>query len=886
MDQELKQIEASRALRLGPDPQRTPAKSSLIGLAFSGGGIRSATFNLGVLHALAQARLLRAFDYLSSVSGGGYIGGWLMAWMHHAQQGIRAIEEQLAPHPYSISVPADPPPVRFLRNYDNYLTPRKGILSADFWAFVASYLRNTLLNLIILLLSLLALLLAPRAIMYLAHMLEAEEDEWQWKIPFDGLLHSQGSALSLGFVLGLVAVVFMGLNLAWVVPLKGRTYPSYTKQWAIQSFIVAPLFLSAALLSYGLSHYLTDWGVVHTPMLRAPILGIAFYFSMWVGAFLVRWIVQAKKGTCEQVGPARWLVLLTALVTGALAGYLFVPYANVLGAPESPGALRFDLWHIFTFGTPALVGMMLLAGVVHIGLMGRGMADAHREWWARLGGWLSIYSIWWLLLFLMAIYVPVGLTRLWVNPFHQKFTFTAGTLIWAVSTLYGILFGKSEHTSRLLPDAPVSKKILGYLARATPYIFILGLLAGLSVLAAKIAADLAGDTQPLQAVPSDIVDQSVPLACLVFFLAAVVLSWRVDINEFSVHHLYRNRLVRCYLGASVPGRDAQPFTGFSDEDDLPLASLKIPPDSTDPRDARPIPILNASLNVVRGKELALQTRKARSFTFTPLCSGFSRAAPLEAKREAAYAPTEDAGSKRPGNGGGVSLGTAVAISGAAASPNMGFHSSPSLAFLMTLFDVRLGWWIGNPLRGKWNEGSPRVGFYWLLRELLGSASDESDYVYLSDGGHFENLAVYELVRRGCRLIVASDASCDPGYSFEDLHNAIERCRADFGVEIALDTSALKPQKGLAGSHFAVGKIHYTQGSPDDDGVIIYLKPNLLSGDSPDLLGYLAINSHFPHDSTANQWFDETHFENYRALGNAIGAAVSEQISCEMHRLLA
>src|ERR1700685_791953 len=107
--------------------------ANLVGLAFSGGGIRSATFNLGVLQALAQARLLRAFDYVSTVSGGGYIGSWLMAWMHHPVIGIQDVEDRLAPHGYSSASAADSAEVHFLRNYSNYLTPRKGILGADFW---------------------------------------------------------------------------------------------------------------------------------------------------------------------------------------------------------------------------------------------------------------------------------------------------------------------------------------------------------------------------------------------------------------------------------------------------------------------------------------------------------------------------------------------------------------------------------------------------------------------------------------------------------------------------------------------------------------------------------------------------------------------------------
>jgi len=132
----------------------------------------------------------------------------------------------------------------------------------------------------------------------------------------------------------------------------------------------------------------------------------------------------------------------------------------------------------------------------------------------------------------------------------------------------------------------------------------------------------------------------------------------------------------------------------------------------------------------------------------------------------------------------------MAISGAAASPNMGSYSAPDLAFLMTLFDVRLGWWLANP-KGKdektgwwvigskakdrnWRSTSPTFGFYWLLCELLGATNDDSDYVYLSDGGHFENLGIYELVRRRCKLIVASDASCDSAYGFSDLYNAMER----------------------------------------------------------------------------------------------------------------
>jgi predicted acylesterase/phospholipase RssA len=923
LEQELRQVETSRDLRLDEPSRRLPAQQSLIGLAFSGGGIRSATFNLGVLQALAQAHLLRFFDYVSTVSGGGYIGSWLMAWMHHQRIGIRQIEERLARRPYSTANAADPPELHFLRNYSNYLTPRKGLLGADFWAFLAGYLRNTFLNQTILVLSLLSLLLLPRALVYLPHVLEAEEVEWAWQIPFsEQVLTAQFSALFVGLLLGLVALIFIGRNLFWMDVDNEDEYPWFTQQWAVQVCVVLPLIVAASLFAYSAGHLLQDWGILDHPFLGPPLLGAVFYGGLWALALFVRWIAGTRRGTAVPARPAVWPVLVTAAATGALLGYLFLPYATIIIPPDSAPGATYDLWRVFTFGTAGFVGIMLLGGVLHIGLLGRSMLDAHREWWGRLGGWILIYSIGWLSLFLIAIYAPVGLARLWHISFQRKYIFTTGTLVWVLSTLYGILFGKSPATSgNLKPDTPTSKVLLGYIARLTPYIFILGLLLALSVLAAWVANALAGNPSPLSKWPSDIVDPLVPLFCVLFAVAALVLSWRVDINEFSVHHLYRNRLIRCYLGASAEHRDreAQPFTGFSESDDLFLAKLQVPPGSADPKDGRPLPILNTSLNVVRGKELALQTRKARSFAFTPLYAGFTREVAENTAWHSAYACTAEAGDDRRECKGGTTLGTAVAISGAAASPNMGSYSAPALAFLMTLFDVRLGWWVGNPVckvsRGKewlrrrriidssswlrsllgsaeddrkngWRRGSPIIGFFSLLRELLGATNDDNKYVYLSDGGHFENLAVYELVRRGCRLIVACDASCDGGYGFGDLHNAIERCRTDFGVEIEVDTSELKPDEdGLSQSHFAVGKIHYVPGSEQDEGILIYLKPALLADDPADVLGCKVTNSHFPHDTTANQWFDEAHFENYRALGEAAGCAACATLADKVHGVL-
>ena len=130
----------------------------------------------------------------------------------------------------------------------------------------------------------------------------------------------------------------------------------------------------------------------------------------------------------------------------------------------------------------------------------------------------------------------------------------------------------------------------------------------------------------------------------------------------------------------------------------------------------------------------------------------------------------------------------MAISGAAASPNMGYHSSPSITLLLALFNVRLGWWLGNP--GKegdktYTQEGPDRAIVPLVEETFGLTTDTRPWVYLSDGGHFENLGLYEMVRRRCRLILAIDAGCDPDFAFEDLGNAVRKIYIDLGIRIRL-----------------------------------------------------------------------------------------------------
>jgi hypothetical protein len=466
----------------------------------------------------------------------------------------------------------------------------------------------------------------------------------------------------------------------------------------------------------------------------------------------------------------------------------------------------------------------------------------------------------------------------------------AGGLAWAASSIGGVLLGKSSLTGGQAQSSK-SKVGLSRVAQVAPYVFIIGLAI---ILASVLHAVLAS--------PGGLCDACVPITAAghfgtilhsaLFNLARVdvidvlwvggvcaavfgLLGWRVDINLFSLHGFYRNRLTRCYLGATRVGqnqpvqivRKPHPFTGFDFGDDLPLSVLL---------HQRPFPIVNAAMNLTGGEDLAWQTRRAASFAFTPRHTGFEFWS-SDGDCVSAYRLTEEYAANQfaflnvPG---GIELGNVVATSGAAANPNMGYHSSAALSALMSVFNVRLGRWCGNPRHSNaWRKTSPRFGGLTLIKEVFGMLNSRSRFLNISDGGHFENLGIYELVRRRCHIVVAVDAGCDPESKFEDLANAIRKCWTDFGTRIEIDLAAMRPT-GLSkhcASHFAVGCIHYP--NAPQPGVLIYIKASLSGNESSEVREYADCHSTFPHESTGDQFFDENQFESYRELGRHIGLKV-------------
>jgi hypothetical protein len=337
----------------------------------------------------------------------------------------------------------------------------------------------------------------------------------------------------------------------------------------------------------------------------------------------------------------------------------------------------------------------------------------------------------------------------------------------------------------------------------------------------------------------------------VYLVFGLGMSYFVPANRFSLHGMYQQRLVRTFLGASRDDRSPNPFTGFDGRDDMRVHDLA---------DVRPLHVMNATLNAVSSTRVGGHERQAESFTFSPLHVG---------NRNGGYRPAAEYGSDGGAPGTGLSLGMALAVSGAAASPAMGIYSSKARAFLLTLANARLGLWFGNPSDDKsWQNSEAPLGVEPIMRELLGLTTDRNPYVYLSDGGHYENLGLWEMVARRCGFIVVSDAGCDPDYSFADLSNAIRRIRLDLGIPIQFPPFDMtRAGQGHGNPHVAIGTIRYSVvdvGAPD--GTILYCKATL-SGDEPvDVTNFAMTNPAFPHDPTSDQFFDEARFESYRSLG--------------------
>ena len=867
------------------------ADRQFAGLALSGGGIRSATFNLGVLQALADLGLLSKFHYLSTVSGGGYIGGWLSKWIHTAPGGVAEVEKYLRGAGDGPAPRAEPKEVQFLRKYSNYLTPRSGLFTADTWTLICTYVRNTMLNMTMLVAWMAVLFLLPRVLLLWVDELRN---------------HQRSVVLPLSLGIFLACVASMALNIS----LKGPATKTFgwlqSQKWVLRS-VCYPLMIAAFLGSIAFVQYqsqMIDY-LDHLTLRSWPaawlLLPGAVYSLFWGAGWILAQYLNRRAALAPgaaarwRLAPGAWRQTTTEALGHALCaiGALAVGTLLMVWLCRSVGAATLERLanvHLATLGMPAVLCVFGVTMTLMIGLIGRLYGDASREWWARQSAWTVILAAAWLMVCAATFYLPALLA--WAfERYATSASLAAGFT--SLITYLGLRSGSGKGTGQ--PGRAGRSGRLELLAQLAPYAFsllFLGLLTtGLIALvangpphvasppAADDAASLALYFERYLALSDALAWGHLWPTMLTCAVAALLLGWRVDINKFSLYMMYRLRLARAYFGATNHARLPHPFTGFDPGDDLPLHELlhpraaagTAPPPGPPPK---PYHLFNAAVNLVQGTELAWQTRKAANFVFSPAFSGFEL--PAANGGAGGFRSTEryaTRGTFGDEHDNGVKLGTAVAISGAAASPNMGYHSSPPLSFLMTLFNLRLGRWSPNPANAGWQRATPALGLFCIVKELFGLTNADSDFVYLSDGGHFENLGLYELVRRRCQLVVVVDASCDEADNFEDLGNAIRTCLTDFNVPITLDVATLPGAAGGAPRGSCVtGRIHYHQADGGSQhGVLLYLKPALTGGENADIVNYSRLHPAFPHESTADQWFDESQFDSYRSLGRHIAA---------------
>jgi Patatin-like phospholipase len=820
-----------------------PTRSAL---CLSGGGIRSATFGLGILQGLAKHDLLHNFDYLSTVSGGGYVGGWLTAWIKNHPGGVKAVAEELKCR-LECTLNPEPQEIRHLRAFGNYLTPKTGLMSADTWTLIATFVRNMFLNWLVLISWLAAALMIPR--LYLASIsVEPDWGEWIGFVP-----HRWDIGLTIVLALGLALIAIAMAYAIIDVPSTGN---ARLPQSRFLKFRELPLLLASLILAGWWAVFRNVHGSEPFQprewLLKFVAFSVASYLS---GGVLATVILSGFRKPEQKARPGRFIDSFlrtgTIVLTAAFAGVCLWAIATRVFLVPAGNALNY-----VSFAPALFLAVLLLVNFLFTGLASRITGDEDREWWGRSAAWIVITMFSWIAFNMIALWGAQAITptttgnRLQVFLGQPEVTGYFKAILGAFGGVTGIVagllalrrkLGQKRGFQWLLVIVTVVFFVL--LSIVISWVIVLIRTGPWMQSAAKwFYHESALSSLSLPAWRVELFISLFLMSVLLFF--GIVMGFFIDANKFSLHAIYRNRLIRAYLAASDKKRSPNKFTGFDPGDDFELCELK---------SEKPFHLINATLNVIKSKELAWQERKAESFTMSRLHCGSWH---VGYRSSAEY-------------GDGITLGTALAISGAAANPNMGYYSSPVVGFLMTLFNVRLGWWLGNPGPcgdKTWRRAGPGYAVGPLFSEAIGNTTDRSKYVNLSDGGHFENLGLYEMVLRRCKLILVVDAAQDSEYVFADLGNAIRKIRIDLGIPIDIRVVSPKKSKGTV-NHCAFGTIKYSaMDGRGTDGSLIYVKP-LVSGDEPpDVSNYTAAHPEFPHETTTDQWFSESQFESYRLLG--------------------
>lgn len=854
---ELVRLQQRRGALFPQDPGAT--NRPFVGLALSGGGIRSATFCLGLLRALGREELIPRIDYLSTVSGGGYTGSFLCSMYVPSDRRGETPRAAAKWSPSNALPPVDPfakdgqDALLHLRNSGRHLLPGG---AGDVIRVMAMMTRNWIAVHFVIGITLLALLLLPK-------LLQA------------GLLAWGG---------------YLEWEAGWASRLPEILWPSkWLQGYSLSGWFTASwLFPLAALL-----------------LLPAAACGSAFWLS--------------RRGRMTESRFLRWWAPsgYTAVLTGIVGTALFFVPALLSG------------WSYARFGGVLL--MVLGWGSIAV-IIGAQRADQksvppeedqtqkHSNAGANeadsvncrlvqedrvrsiLTNWLALWLGVALLIAAIALLdsIAQSIYLLWDDLTAPQLAGSASLAAlvplgrWALQAFSGAGEG-----SRFKQLAPILARF-GHLIALAVGVF-LALAVGLfwATLAHAIAWR-GGPIGLLTEYGQDTILSFLLLfaAWMVFAFAAIFLgrSWAF-VNLSSYAAFYGSRLRRAYLGASNRRRQKEQRGAKGRYDDL--LDDNCPGDDIEVSDRgyyaddvlAPLHLINVTVNDTASgsSNLTTQDRQGKPLVVSPAGIFVAGRTAGEIGKCIPF-PNSAAASQAQQ----LPLSAWVGISGAAFSTGAGRFGSMGLSLLAGLTNLRTGYW--------WEEKNEDYKFprdtvqAYLWREFLGRfrGTDEKRW-YLSDGGHFENLGVFELLRRRINFIIAADCGADPGYKFGDLIGLIRLARieleteVDFLEEDQLDavlgphtqlrrlfstlTDLSKPRgerDRRTGPYAALAQLYQADAKDQPWGTLLLIKPRICGAEMADLLAYQRENPKFPQQPTSDQFFDEAQWESYYRLGELIG----------------
>jgi hypothetical protein len=856
----------------------------VVGLAQSGGGIRSSAVCLGVLQALNHHGLIERIDYLSTVSGGGYIGSSLSATMTVTRKFVFG-EKPVGTATARASEISDTPAVGHIRNYANYLIPAG---ARDLLTGLAIIVRGLVANLSLTLPVVLAVAAITvgsnpgRSCLYAANFFGIPVNDSS----IGGLVPAGISQLP---VIGKLTLTLVAAAVALGLLLGGQIVFRLGPARRRSGRLVFVAYLAGTVLVIGLiCDFARHLPVDHFGLtLAAALLGLALFF-IWalVRSFLPPDRLSEFRGHFPTMG-ATYLVLLAAIGFFEFQPFMIAEmFDRAEAASSQPGGLVVGVAFGWLKALAAITAP--IAAVVTVfrqqfgdffksgissDLTSRLFAVAAKAaiWLAGLALPLLIWIGYLYLCYWGIVNDKLILTQ------HRECTQQIWETGWsdkeveeARAKLKQSAAAKAGSASTPAQNAEPGSNSSVELPEDRPAFHALTAPRWLRSFARQIFVDYLGWRR----------HWAVVSAYVMVAVVLLLLSWLLKPNANSLHRLYRDRLSKAFLfdptrrphetlSEKEPsidqGRD------FADLDDMKLSALfPAADDSNQRRLDAPYHLINCALNIQGSDYANRRGRNADFFMFSPLYVG---------SEATDYARTGEFEQVAPA----LDLATAMAISGAAVSSNMGSDSIKPLTPTLALLNVRLGYWLKNPRympQTPANEPQHHSTPLYLWSEITGRLYENAEAVYLTDGGHIENLGLYELLRRRCKVIIAVDAEADPAMNFPALMTLQRYARIDLGIRIdlpwtsirtttlaSMNSNAGKPPSPAPaasdGPHTAIGIIDYGGG---EMGYLVYIKSSLTGDENDYIRDYARRNSTFPHESTGDQFFSEEQFEVYRALG--------------------